>query len=175
MAESNTLISSPPDMSDPLIEIFEQQSLLDVDVAQLKTAVGYVIDRAQINDATINIAIVENQRIRQLNRQFLQHDHATDVLSFRLSADNEPLEGEIIVNAEMAIQESSAYRWTSHQELLLYAIHGALHLVGFDDATAAQRAVMRRQEHAVLCALGIDREAAVWGQHDVQEHGEAPS
>ena len=65
------------------------------------------------------------------------------------------LEGEIIVSADTAESSARLYGWSVDDELLLYVIHGALHLVGFDDKTPAMAAVMREQEAAHLAPFGL--------------------
>ena len=64
-------------------------------------------------------------------------------MSFPLEAAGGCLEGEVVVGAEVARREARRYGWTPHDELLLYVVHGLLHLVGYDDA-AGRRAEMRR-------------------------------
>ena len=58
---------------------------------------------------------------------------------------------------ETAIHEAPQYGWSAQEEMLLYVVHGMLHLVGEDDRTARQRAEMQRREREVLLALGIER------------------
>jgi probable rRNA maturation factor len=79
-----------------------------------------------------------------------------DVLSFLLDQDD-GLEGEVIVGAQVAMRAAPYYGWPPHDELLLYVIHGTLHLVGHDDTTDALRKVMQERETAILEKLGIKR------------------
>jgi probable rRNA maturation factor len=77
------------------------------------------------------------------------------VLSFLLEQGPEGLEGEVIASAETAARESPRYKWPAEDELLLYLIHGTLHLVGYNDATPKERAVMRAREREVLRRFGV--------------------
>jgi probable rRNA maturation factor len=85
-----------------------------------------------------------------LHGRFLDDPTPTDVLSFVLEQSPGFLEGEVIVSADTAVVNAAKYRSTLAEELLLYAIHGTLHLVGYDDITPAKRAVMRKREKEVL-------------------------
>jgi probable rRNA maturation factor len=102
----------------------------------------------------VSIAIVDDPTIHRLNRQFLEHDYPTDVLSFAL-AEPPQLEGEIVASIDTARREAVAAGWSPDDELLLYAVHGALHLVGHDDHDPGDAAAMRTAERSVLARLGV--------------------
>src|SRR5208283_1228275 len=102
----------------------------------------------------ISVAVVDDETIARLNWQYLRHRGAADVLSFLLD-QSDGLEGEVVVGAETALRSAPQYGWPPHDELLLYVIHGTLHLVGHDDANAALRAEMRKKESDILEGLGI--------------------
>ena len=136
------------------IEIFNQQSLLAIDDKRIRAAVARVLAQAGRAEASLSIAIVDDAAIQPLNARYLGHDYATDVLSFRL--EEQPLEGEVIVSAQTAAAVAREHGWAAENELLLYIVHGALHLVGYDDATAEQQAGMRAEERSVLLSIGIE-------------------
>ena len=139
------------------IEIADDQSAHAIDHARLKRAVRSVLQAAGIRSAEISIAIVDDRRMHALNRQYLDHDYPTDVLSFILERDASTgsLEGEVIVSADYAAREATRYGWTTGDELLLYVIHGCLHLVGHDDHTPEGQAAMRAAEAGHLAEFGL--------------------
>jgi probable rRNA maturation factor len=139
------------------IEIADAQQSHAFDHARLKRAVQVVLTEAGIQSGEISIAIVDGARMHVLNRQYLQHDYPTDVLSFVLEHDKEQksLEGEIIVSADYAAREAARYGWTADDELLLYVIHGCLHLVGHEDQTSEGKATMRDAEKKHLAPFGL--------------------
>ena len=139
------------------IEIADEQSGHTFDEARLKKAVRGVLAAAGIRSAEISIAIVDDARMHALNRQYLAHDFPTDVLSFVLDRDEVAgtLDGEIIASADYAASEATRFGWTADDELLLYVIHGCLHLVGHDDQTPEGRAAMRAAEAQHLAAFGL--------------------
>jgi probable rRNA maturation factor len=145
------------------IEITNEQSRLPIDQQRLRAAVEAVMTGQGVTRATISVAVVDDPSIHTLNARYLQHDYPTDVLSFVLDEGDGYVEGEIIVSADTAATSAARFGWTAHDELLLYVIHGALHLTGHDDHEPADIAEMRRQESHYLDAFGLSapwREAA---------------
>jgi probable rRNA maturation factor len=137
------------------IDIADLQRSLRIDRAGMRRAVRAVLAGADVPRGRISLAVVDDPTMAGLNLQFLRHEGTTDVLSFLLEREEGYLEGEVIVAAETARRQAPRYGWTPHDELLLYVIHGALHLVGYDDATPRARARMRARERAVLAQLGM--------------------
>lgn len=102
----------------------------------------------------ISLAVIDDESMHRLNREHLQHDYPTDVLSFVFEAE-ETLEGEVIVSADTAKRVAAEYEWSAEAELLLYFIHGTLHLVGFDDHEDDARQIMRDKESHYLTSISI--------------------
>ena len=101
----------------------------------------------------LSIAFVTDAAIRRINRRFLGHDWATDVLSFPLDTD---LLGELVISAPYARAEAKRRGIPEKEELLRYVIHGILHLQGYDDHAPADRKKMwARQEREVRRESGI--------------------
>src|SRR5438477_9658406 len=140
------------------IEVNSDQQPHVIDRARLKKAVRLILEDAGIKSAEISIAVVSDERIHELNRQYLQHDYPTDVLSFVLdhNQDKQSLDGEIIVSADHAASQALQYGWSASDELLLYVIHGCLHLVGYDDTTAEAKRAMREAEAEFLWRFGLE-------------------
>ncbi|MEN1681112.1 MAG: rRNA maturation RNase YbeY [Planctomycetota bacterium] len=140
---------------EPLtITVANQQDLLPVDEERLRHTAGRVLADAARGAGSLSIAVVDDATIRPINAEFLGHDYATDVLSFALEDDGNRLEGEVIVSAETAIANAADYDAAPEDELLLYVIHGTLHLVGYNDKTEAEATAMRRAEAAYLRPAG---------------------
>jgi probable rRNA maturation factor len=147
-----------------VIEVADEQSALMVDRERIRLAVARILEEAGIERAQLSIAMVDDQTIRALNQRYLDHDDATDVLSFALERSSRHLDGQIVASTETARREAARYGWSPHDELLLYVIHGALHLVGYDDTTSERRAEMREREESVLGRLGLKSR---WDQAEV--------
>jgi probable rRNA maturation factor len=136
------------------VTIANEQTVLRVNRRRLAMAVRIAL--AGQRAANVSLAVVDDPRIHELNRRYLAHDYPTDVLSFVLEQSDGYLEGEVIVSAERAQAECGRYGWGPAEELLLYVVHGALHLAGYDDLRPGPRRVMRAQEKACLTRLGIE-------------------
>ncbi len=126
-----------------------------LDEARLKKAVRAVLKDAGFEDGEISIAVVDDAEMHVLNRKYLDHDYPTDVLSFVLDEDDGRLDGEIIVSSDYAAREAEIYGWTADDEILLYVIHGVLHLVGHDDLDESAKKVMRTAERKYLEPFGL--------------------
>ena len=137
------------------IAVTNRQTGLALDRRRLRRAVEMILRDAGIEQADISLAVVDDAAIHRLNRQFLGHDWPTDVLSFVLDRADWWLAGEVVVSADAAWAAAAEYGWPPEDELLLYVVHGALHLVGYEDATRAGRARMRQRERACLARFGL--------------------
>lgn len=150
------------------IDISDNQDCLQLDADYLTEVVRKTLEAEQVATASLSIAIVDNPTIHELNREYLQHDYETDVLSFLLEETNESLEqpgrprgsgknidGEVIVSAEYAKDLSADYDWEPLHELLLYIVHGVLHLCGYDDLSNDELPLMRERERAVFELLNL--------------------
>jgi probable rRNA maturation factor len=138
------------------IEIAHQQSGYEAEELRIRQAIEWVLAEAGIADASISVAILDDPSIRELNARYLNHDYATDVLSFLLDDEPGAIEGEVIVSADTAATMARRFGWSAADELLLYVVHGTLHLVGHDDQDPESLAVMRAAEKKCLAQLGIE-------------------
>ncbi len=111
---------------------------------------------------TISVAIVDDGVMASLHERHLGEARATDVLAFDLrdDPDDERIEGEIVVSAEAASRQGGQLRVEAGEELLRYAVHGTLHLMGYEDHTPAGRRRMREAENRVLATVN-DRKRAL--------------
>jgi probable rRNA maturation factor len=137
------------------IQIANEHADFPADEPRLLQAVENVLREAGLASGVISIAIVDDPAIHRLNAEFLAHDYPTDVLSFVLERTAAALEGEIVVSADTARRVAERLDWPAGDELLLYVVHGALHLVGYDDGDEAQLARMREAERRHLARFGL--------------------
>lgn len=113
-------------------------------------------------DGDLTILIDTPERIRMLNREFRHVDAVTDVLTFpawegeiSLSADG--YLGDIMICYERAKEQADAYGHSLGRELAFLAVHGCLHLLGYDHMTDADERVMREKQTAILDSIGVTR------------------
>ncbi len=141
------------------------------DEAQLRKVVTAILADHDIADAEVSLAIIDDSTMHVLNRDHLQHDYPTDVLSFLLELTDGYLDGEVVVSHETAATVAPEYDWPAESELLLYFVHGTLHLVGYDDHSDDDRRAMRERESHYLRLVGVEPPS---GHHSrVLQQGEA--
>ena len=104
----------------------------------------------------LSVALVDDAAITRLHDEYLGEATPTDVISFPLEDDEdgspspERVFGEVVISAETAQREAQRRGLEPERELALYAIHGTLHLVGFDDLEPRAKRRMRRAEKKYL-------------------------
>jgi probable rRNA maturation factor len=121
--------------------------------AQLTAAHGILNPPLQ----QLSLALVDSREMRRLHAKFLGNASVTDVLTFPLEMDGKgrAQSGEVIICPAVAGHEARRRKTGVREELLLYALHGMLHLCGFDDRTAAGFKAMHAKEDEILTKLGV--------------------
>ena len=103
------------------------------------------------DNVSVLIILTDNSKVRQLGKDFLGHDYYTDVITFDLSEeDGRTIEGEVYIAVEYAENQAKEYGVTLTTELKRLAVHGALHLCGYNDATDEERAAMSQKENMFI-------------------------
>ena len=98
----------------------------------------------------INIYFVSDKKIIELNRKYLNKSGATDVIAFDISLRTECIMADIFISADTAVSNAKKFDTTPDHELCLYAVHGVLHLLGFDDTSKTKERVMRQMENEIM-------------------------
>lgn len=113
----------------------------------LKQIFSYLL----IEEKKASFVFCDNQFITELNYNYFKKNAATDVISFPLSDDMEPnYLGEVVVSVEEAVLTAKELKLNWQKELLLYTIHGILHLIGFKDKTSKQREEMEQKQQEIF-------------------------
>ena len=137
-----------------------------VDLSRIKKVATVVLKSHRKNNVELNIILVDNRKIRALNRRYLNIDSATDVIAFpfgeeagssskgqgarvKVKDKGRKFLGDIAVSSDKAAQNAKVYGVSFIEEVALCVIHGTLHLIGYKDTAEKERAVMRRKEHGV--------------------------
>jgi probable rRNA maturation factor len=128
---------------------------VDLPLERIEAAVLAALVGADQASVEVGVAIVDDATIQELNQQFLEHDYPTDVLSFPLEDTESCLQGEIVVSIETAARCAVDVDWSALDELLLYVVHGALHLAGYRDKEPHEIREMRSREAAILQEMGV--------------------
>ena len=148
-----------------IITLENDQDKLQIseELEQLLTAGLNVVARLHsLSERTeVDITIVDDEEIHMLNRDYRNVDRPTDVLSFALDEESEEepellggpeehLLGDIIISAETASRQAEEFGHGLEREIVYLAVHGLLHLLGYDHMTDEDKAVMRAKEEEAL-------------------------
>lgn len=98
------------------------------------------------------VVFTHNRFIKTINKKFLNHDYRPDVIAFPLGSDI-GVEAELYINLDAAREQAKEYDVTYTQETKRLLIHGALHLLGYDDKTETERKKMHVREDQYLAKL----------------------
>ena len=138
------------------------------DVALLERAARLTLDTSipvsegfdfALASADMTIVLTDDEQLHELNREYLGVDSPTDVLSFP-AAESDPETGttylgDILISIPRATQQAQAAGHSVEDEVQLLVVHGTLHLLGHDHATAAEKARMWQAQAEVLSGLGL--------------------
>lgn len=105
-----------------------------------------------IKHGRVDIILVDDAYLKKLHKQWMGDGSATDVMTFPIE-EEPPILGEIYISVDMARRNAGEYGVTLTNELCRLAVHGALHLCGYDDATDEQRAIMHKLENRYISGL----------------------
>ncbi len=139
--------------------IENRQKRTSISRAKLERWVRRILKLVGWHRAALSVLLVSDAEIRRLHRQYKGEDRATDVLAFGQMEGKSfpqvkaPLLGDVVVSVETAKRVGPQYgnRWD--KELLLYILHGILHLMGYRDSTARPKARMERKQEIILKKL----------------------
>ena len=106
----------------------------------------------EVASSSFNCLVTRDQRLQQLNRDFLNHDYPTDVLSFPAAGANGFL-GDVAISVETAARQAARFGHTLEDEIEILMLHGTLHLMGMDHEV--DRGRMARAETAWRKKLGL--------------------
>ncbi|HEY9362767.1 MAG TPA: rRNA maturation RNase YbeY [Chitinophagaceae bacterium] len=122
--------------------VFLQRKFLKQFIIQLFKAEGKGL-------TSLSYIFCNDEYLLKINKQYLQHDYFTDIVSFELSEDSRT-EGEVYISIDRVKENAKQEKCNFKQELLRVIFHGALHLCGFRDKTPNESQMMRRKENFYL-------------------------
>jgi probable rRNA maturation factor len=129
---------------------------LPVAADRVEQAVRLALREEAITEATVSVTFLSDAEISAMNREYLEHAGPTDVISFRLSIPGGTPVGDVYIGAEQAERQAAELGVPLDQELLRLAIHGTLHVLGFEHPEGDDRldsSMYRRQEELLEKAL----------------------
>lgn len=97
----------------------------------------------------IGYMFVDDEKILEVNREYLQHDYYTDIITFDYCEDNE-LNGDLVISLDTVRTNAELFGKTYEEELYRVIIHGVLHLIGINDKGPGEREIMEAAENKAL-------------------------
>jgi probable rRNA maturation factor len=139
------------------LNIINLQKLHFIDKNRVKKLISSIL-KVEKKNAELNLVFTDNKKIKKINKTFLGHNFATDVISFgynNVSLENN-ISGEIIISVEMAVKLAQKLKCTIEGEIALYLVHGLLHLLGYNDKLKKDARKMHQREKELLSMYGYD-------------------
>lgn len=140
------ILSNPSGLPIPVIE------------AELEAIMSLIEEQEHIRFREIELVYVDEDHIIEVNKEYLDRDYVTDIISFRYDEDetNSTIEGTLFCCAPRIIEQSSEAETSIESEFYRIFIHGLLHLAGYDDQTKDDKETMTSLENSYLQQTGLD-------------------
>jgi len=147
----------------------ETSELTDENIQFVADLLNHAAKMENVEDGTeVSVTFVTNEEIREINKQYRDKDSATDVISFALEElsegevvpvgmDMPRVLGDIIISVERTREQAEEYGHTFERELGFLAVHGFLHLLGYDHMTEEDEKEMFGRQKDILDAYGLSR------------------
>lgn len=122
--------------------------------AKLKSWVKHIAEFEKKTIDTLNYIFTSDEELLQKNKQFLNHNTLTDIITFDY-CENNTLNGDIFISIERVTENAKKFNVEFIEELHRVIIHGTLHLCGYKDKTKATATLMRKKEDWALGKLKL--------------------
>ena len=153
-----------------LIDIVDETgSVSEEMLKEVENLLQFAAEREGVQDqAEVSVTIVSNDDIHQINKEYRGKDAPTDVISFALEEEGEgeieivgaempPVLGDIIISADRTREQAEEYNHSFKRELGFLAVHGFLHLLGYDHMTKEEEEEMFTKQKELVDAYGLKR------------------
>ncbi|GAG25455.1 unnamed protein product [marine sediment metagenome] len=139
---------------NPTVAIASTQRAVRVPRKRIAALVARLARQEGARLAHVDVAVVTGREMAAINRRYLGCAGATDVLSFDMSDElSDGLVAQVVVCGDVAARQAPRHGHSGPRELLLYVVHGLLHLTGYDDTTPAQAARMHARAEQLLAEV----------------------
>ena len=145
------------------ISIYNETSKkLEEELKVMHDVLEHGIKKIVQEDVIFNVIIVDNEYIHRLNKEYRHIDRETDVITFALEDDQtfnpeERILGDIYISIDKAESQSEEYGHSLKRELCFLAVHGMLHLLGYDHMKKEEEEIMFKLQEDILDEMGIKR------------------
>ena len=148
-------VDPSPHRPDMEILLSNNQNQHPVDSKALQSQIGQLLEKLGETQCELSLLLTDDAEIRRLNKTYRNLDHATDVLSFPQDEDavnesGDTLLGDVVISVETAARQAEEHHLSFNEELILLAIHGILHLLGYDHERSPQDARIMKDKTQVI-------------------------
>lgn len=144
-------------------EIFNETDCdLEEEIDKLHEFITFVLKEEKLENVEFNIIFIDNPRIHEINLTYRGVDRPTDVISFALE-DNKTIDlgvrllGDIYISIDKAKEQATSFSHSLRREISFLAVHGLLHLLGYDHMTEEEEKVMFAKQEELLQKFQIMR------------------
>ena len=145
------------------IEIFNETEKKILELVDVRKVIDIAIKNQKLDNLEFNIIIVDNDYIHELNKNYRNIDRPTDVITFALEdyEDGIKLEhrmlGDIYISIDKAISQAEEYGHDLRREICFLAVHGFLHLLGYDHMEKEEEEIMFSLQEEILNEANITK------------------
>lgn len=138
----------------------------NIDENLLNNVASFALEHEGVSNGVVNIIIVDNKKIRKINKEYRGIDRETDVISFALEDDDTFIElpirilGDIYISIDKVKAQAEEYKHTVKREISFLTVHGILHLLGYDHMNDNDEKIMFDKQDTILDLLDIRRDYA---------------
>lgn len=132
------------------------------EIKDIKDVLNKAITIEKLNNIEFNVIIVDNDYIHKLNKEYRHIDRPTDVITFALEDNEEVIEdyrilGDIYISLDKAKEQAIEYGHSFKREICFLAVHGLLHLLGYDHMVKEEEKIMFSKQELILNEAGITK------------------
>lgn len=138
----------------PAIHFFEEDiTFKPKNKAALRQWLKHTVNAEGFRLKELNYIFCSDAYLLQINRQYLDHDTYTDIITFDNAEQEKTIVGDIFISVERVRENAAKFKVTEAAELHRVMVHGALHLLGYPDKTAESKKIMTQKEDEYLSAI----------------------
>jgi len=117
---------------------------------EMNKKIEFLFKDNNINLEQLQITFLTDDSLLEINKEFLQHDYYTDIITFDYSETKEKIDGELFISVERVEENAVEFKESFENEIQRVILHGCLHLCGLNDQSEAEKNEMRNKENYYL-------------------------
>ncbi len=135
------------------LQVYSQDSSINKIIVH--KLISYLRKEFNLTISFLSISFISSVELQNINKEYLNHDYETDVITFNYSKKLKDIDGEILISLEEAKLNAKKYDVAYGKELGRLVIHGMLHLLNFDDNNKENKKIMKRMENKLILSYNF--------------------